>query len=97
MVNVIVTDNVSKWLKNLRDRKAMAIITARIERIEGGNIGDAKIIGEGIGEVRIHYGAGYRLYFLRKGNALIIMLAGGDKSSQPKDIKLAKKLAEKWR
>jgi len=70
---------------------------SRLLRMEIGNFGDVKPIGEGISEARIHYGAGYRLYFIKHGNTMILMLGGGDKSSQTKDIKRAKELANSWR
>ena len=96
MFQVIRSDEFIKWLKSLKDAKAREIIFARLLRIEEGNFGDVKPIGEGISEARIHYGAGYRLYFVKHGDVLIVMLAGGDKSSQTADIKKAKKLAEEW-
>ena len=79
------------WLKTLKDRKARAIIRTRINRVRLGNLGDCKPLGEGISELRIKFGAGYRVYFGQEGKTIIILLSGGDKSSQDKDIKEAKK------
>jgi len=81
------------WFSNLRDDQARAKITARIRRAELGNLGDCVPVGEGVSEMRIHYGPGYRVYFLQRGKKLIILLAGGDKRTQPKDIKTALELA----
>lgn len=97
MFEVLQTDEFSRWLSRLKDRKAMAIITDRLLRMQHGNFGDAQPVGEGVSEARIHYGPGYRLYFLRRGNVMLVMLAGGNKSSQASDIKHAKKLADDWR
>jgi putative addiction module killer protein len=80
----------SDWLESLRDRKARAIIRTRINRIRLGNLGDCKSVGEGVSELRINFAAGYRVYFAQQGNTAIILLHGGDKSSQQKDIKRAK-------
>ena len=97
MFQVIRSDEFIKWLKSLKDAKAREIIFARLLRIEEGNFGDVKPIGEGISEARIHYGAGYRLYFIKQENVIVIMLGGGTKSSQARDIDKAKKQAEEWR
>ena len=78
------------WLENLKDRKARAIVRTRINRIRLGNLGDCKSVGEGVSELRIKFGAGYRVYFGQEGDTIIIVLSGGDKSSQDKDIKQAK-------
>lgn len=78
------------WLEALRDRKARAIIRTRINRIRLGNLGDCKSVGEGVSELRLKFGAGYRIYFGQFGDTIIILLSGGDKSSQNKDIKQAK-------
>ncbi|MDR6661975.1 putative addiction module killer protein [Tardiphaga robiniae] len=87
------TDEFSIWLKNLRDIRARAKILSRIDRLELGNPGDVAPVGDGVSEMRIHYGPGYRVYFVRRGNELIILLCGGDKSSQSADIAAAKQLA----
>lgn len=91
------TDEFSLWLSNLRDLEARMRIMLRIDRLELGNPGDVASVGEGISEMRIHYGPGYRVYFARRGNTVVLLLCGGDKSSQSKDIALAKKLARKWK
>lgn len=86
------TDNFSSWLHNLRDREARARIRMRIRRIEEvNNFGDYKSLDGGLFELRINYGAGYRIYFVYKGNTIIVLLGGGDKSTQQKDINKARK------
>ena len=82
-----------KWIAGLRDRQARARVEARIRRLSLGNPGDVKPVGEGISEMRINYGPGYRIYFVQRGQHLVILLAGGDKSSQARDIKTAQSLA----
>lgn len=82
------------WFESLRDKQAARRIQARIDRAEEGNFGDCKPIGEGVSEMRIHYGPGYRVYFVQRGMEIVILLAGGDKSSQDKDIKTALGLAQ---
>lgn len=84
----------ANWYARLRDRIARARIDARIRRLSLGNVGDAKHVGEGVSELRIDHGPGYRVYFVRQGGTLVVLLAGGDKSSQASDIKLAKSLAK---
>ena len=84
-------------LRKLRDERARARIQARILRLSMGNAGDAKPVGEGISEMRIDYGPGYRVYFIRRGDELIVLLCGGDKAMQDKDIKLAKTIALRWK
>jgi putative addiction module killer protein len=79
------------WLEALKDRKARAVVRTRINRVRLGNLGDCKSVGEGVNELRIKFGAGYRVYFAQEGDNIIILLSGGDKSSQDKDIKQAKK------
>ena len=93
MVEVRQTERFAQWLGDLRDLRARARVQARIERLNGGNPGDVKPIGSGISELRINYGPGYRVYFQQKGSTLIILLAGGDKSSQSRDIEDALLLA----
>jgi putative addiction module killer protein len=82
------------WLRGLKDRTATAIVARRIRRIAMGNLGDVKSLGDGISEVRIHHGPGYRVYFTRRGDTVIVLLCGGDKGSQSRDIDLAKALAK---
>ena len=93
MIEIRKTEVFARWLDDLRDLRARARIQARIERLATGNPGDVKPAGEGVSELRIDYGPGYRVYFKKRGRALIILLAGGDKSSQAKDIKVALRLA----
>ena len=87
------TEEFSKWLDGLNDIQARARVLVRIERLVRGNPGDFKAIGEGVSELRLHYGPGYRVYYKQRGSELVILLAGGDKSSQSKDIKIALRLA----
>ena len=84
----------SGWLQRLRDANAVARIVGRIRRVEMGNPGDTRGVGHGILEMRIDYGPGYRIYYVRRGAQIVILLCGGDKRTQPKDIKRAEKLAE---
>jgi len=83
----------SDWLYGLKDAHARARIVMRIDRAEAGNLGDCEPVGEGVSEMRIHYGPGYRVYFVERGSEIIILLAGGTKRTQTKDIKRAKLLA----
>lgn len=94
MTEIRKTDVFVKWLDGLSDIHARARILARIDRLAEGNPGDVKPIREGVSEMRINYGAGYRVYFIKRGRELIILLAGGDKSSQSKDITKAIHLAQ---
>src|SRR5688572_10137366 len=82
------------WLLRLRSSAARAIIVRRIARVADGNFGDVKPVGDGVSELRIDHGPGYRVYFVRRGEALIVLLCGGDKSSQARDIARAKALAQ---
>lgn len=88
------TPEFAGWLRRLRDINARGIIVRRIRRLAAGNPGDAKGVGEGVSELRIDYGPGYRVYFVRRGETLIMLLCGGDKDSQVRDISRAKALAE---
>ena len=94
MIEVRETEFFSNWLNALRDDRARATIAVRIRRLAFGNPGDVRPVGEGISELRIHHGAGYRVYFLQRGTLLIVVLCGGDKASQDKDITTAKRLAK---
>ncbi|MBC3833207.1 type II toxin-antitoxin system RelE/ParE family toxin [Undibacterium amnicola] len=87
------TATFKKWRSQVKDARALGLIASRLDRLSFGHMGDVKPIGEGISELRIHYGSGYRIYFKRRGNAIIILLCGGDKSTQTKDIRAAKRLA----
>ena len=93
MVEVRKTDVYVRWLDGLHDERARARVLARVERLLTGNAGDVRPIGEGVSELRIDYGPGYRVYFVRRGRALVILLAGGDKGSQKADIRRALTLA----
>ena len=93
MVEIRKTEHFARWLDDLRDLNARARVQARIERLAGGNPGDAEPVGEGVSELRISYGPGYRVYFKRRGLELIILLAGGDKTTQARDIRAALRLA----
>lgn len=93
MLEILQTDEFIKWMKRLRDADARARINVRIRRISlTGNFGDVKPVGDGVYELRIDYGPGYRVYYSQRGNEIILLLIGGDKSSQQKDIDKAKKL-----
>jgi putative addiction module killer protein len=94
MLEVRQTAVFTAWLGDLRDRATRARIVARLRRIEIGNLGDVRAVGESVGELRLHHGPGYRLYFVRRGQVVIVMLCGGDKSTQAKDIELAKSMAK---
>jgi putative addiction module killer protein len=89
MIEIRKTENFAKWIDGLQDIRARAHILVRIERLAAGNPGDVKPVGEGVSEMRIDYGPGYRVYFKKIGKQVIILLAGGNKSSQSKDIKTA--------
>lgn len=93
MIEVRQTDEFRNWLRGLRDGRATARIISRIRRLEQGNPGDIKAVGSGILEMRVDYGPGYRLYLVRRGSILVVLLCGGDKRSQQRDIKRAKSLA----
>ncbi len=94
MYTVLRSHEFDRWLVRLKDVKGRARIVARIRSAELGNLGDVKPIGDGISEMRVHFGPGYRVYFIQRGRLLIFLLIGGDKSSQNRDIAKAKALAE---
>jgi putative addiction module killer protein len=89
------TEAYSDWFASLRDHRAKARINIRIRRLSLGNPGDAKPVGNGVSELRISYGPGYRVYFIQRGPVLVVLLCGGDKSTQTVDIERAKELASK--
>ncbi len=93
MIEIRETVLFAQWLDGLRDLQARARVQARIERLAAGNPGDVEPVGEGVSELRINHGPGYRVYFKKRGRALIILLAGGDKATQARDIKAALRLA----
>jgi putative addiction module killer protein len=94
MFTIRRTRDYAEWIKTLKDFRAQARIADRIDRLAAGNPGDVKPVGEGVSELRISYGPGYRVYFVRDGSIVYVLLCGGDKSTQDKDIRLAKKLAQ---
>jgi putative addiction module killer protein len=96
MIELKQTVVFSKWESRLRDKRARTMIAARLMRLAHGLPGDVEPVGEGVSELRIHYGPGYRIYFQQRGNVLIVLLCGGDKGSQARDITNAKKLAKEW-
>lgn len=97
MIELIKTDLFDRWLTELRDIRARARIEARIRRLSLGNPGDVKPVGEGVSEMRIDYGPGYRVYYLKRGPVVVVLLCGGDKRSQDKDIVMAKAIAAQWK
>ena len=97
MIAVRRTEEFARWLRGLRDLRAKAFVQARIERLICGNPGDVRPVGAGVSELRINHGPGYRVYFQQRGKVLIILLAGGDKSTQAKDIQTAIELARNFK
>ena len=96
MIEVRLSDVFSKWLGGLRDRVGRSLLLSRLDRLALGHFGDFKSVGEGVGELRIGHGPVYRLYFVRRGKTVVIVLCGGDKSSQSRDIAQAKALAKEF-
>ena len=96
MLAIKQTDTYRRWERKLRDSRAKALIAARIFRLANGLTGDVKPVGQGISELRIHHGPGYRVYFKQHGSELVILLCGGDKSTQQNDIDTAQRLAAQW-
>ncbi|MBK7354734.1 MAG: type II toxin-antitoxin system RelE/ParE family toxin [Propionivibrio sp.] len=98
MIEILQSETFSRWVGKLKDRQAIARINARIRRLaETGNFGDVKLVREGVSELRIDYGPGYRLYCMQRGSVLVVLLSGGDKSTQSADIKRAIEIAKEWR
>ena len=93
MFEVRKTDHYAKWLDSLRDVRVRARVLVRVERLAAGNPGDVRPVGEGVSELRIDYGPGYRVYFKKQGRAIVVLLAGGDKRTQSRDIEKALRLA----
>jgi putative addiction module killer protein len=93
MLELKQTELFRKWRAKLKDERARALIASRLDRLAYGHAGDAAPVGEGISELRIHHGPGYRIYFQRRGNTILVLLCGGDKGTQTKDITTAKRLA----
>lgn len=96
MLEIIQSATFANWLANLKDYQARMRIHARLDRVALGNFGDAQPIGNGLTELRIHHGPGYRLYCMQRGMQVVVMLCGGDKSSQGRDIEQAKRIAQEW-
>jgi putative addiction module killer protein len=94
MVEIRETSEFKKWIKSLRDQTARGKILSRIQRLKFGNAGDVGPVGAGVSELRIHYGPGYRVYFVKRGDTFVVLLCGGDKSTQESDIRMALRLAE---
>jgi putative addiction module killer protein len=94
MPTVRMTETFATWLHELRDAKARSKVAVRIQRLEDGNPGDVVPVGDGVSEMRIHYGPGYRVYYVNRGSEFVILLCGGDKGSQSRDIEAAKHLAQ---
>ena len=97
MVEIIKSATFDRWFRKLRDPKAKARIQMRIRRLGLGNPGDVQPIGSGLSEMRINYGPGYRVYYMKSGSVLVVRLCGGDKRTQQTDINKAKRLAAEWR
>lgn len=97
MVRVIRSATFDRWLRNLKDQRAAARVLVRINRLAAGNPGDVKPVGHGVSELRINYGPGYRIYYLHNGDQLILLLTGGDKSTQATDIRQAQQIAQEWK
>jgi putative addiction module killer protein len=97
VVELIKSGTFDRWLRDLRDIRASARIQVRLDRMAAGNPGDVKAVGDGVFEMRIDYGPGYRVYFMRRGLLIVVLLCGGDKSTQDKDIAQAKSIAAQWK
>ena len=94
MIEIKYTEKFEKWLRNLKDSKAKGLINLRLNRMRLGNFGDCKAVGSGVSEIRIHHGAGYRVYYCQCGDKIVVLLCGGDKSSQSSDIQQAKEMKQ---
>ncbi|XVX19215.1 type II toxin-antitoxin system RelE/ParE family toxin [Actinomycetota bacterium] len=96
MVEVFSTDDFDRWLRKLKDRQGRLRILSRIDRLAHGNPGDTKPVGHGVSELRLTYGPGYRIYYTQRGTRIVLLLCGGDKSTQSSDITRAHQLAADW-
>ena len=96
MIELKQTDTFRKWRTKLKDERARALIAFRLDRLAFGNAGDVRAVGQGVSELRIDHGPGYRVYFQQRGKTIIVLLCGGDKRTQDRDIKAAKRLAKEW-
>ncbi len=97
MVEMVATSDFDTWIRKLKDRHARLRILERLDRLAHGNPGDVKPVGAGISELRLTYGPGFRVYYLQESDVIIVLLIGGDKSTQRKDIAAARRLAQQWR
>ena len=97
MIQIIESSTFKRWIRRLRDRVAVARINARLRNVTNGHFGDARAVGDGVSEMRIQSGPGYRVYFIREGTEVVVLLCGGDKSSQIRDIERAKQIARERR
>ena len=97
MIEIIKSDSFDRWLRKLRDPQARARVEMRIRRLSLGNAGDVEPIGEGLSEMRIDYGPGYRVYYMQQGSLLVLLLCGGDKRTQQNDIAKARRIAAEWK
>lgn len=95
-MTILASDVFSAWIEALKDNVARVRIAHRLRRLGEGHAGDSKAVGDGVFELRLHFGPGYRIYFLRRGDTLIVLLCGGDKSTQSRDIARAKQMAAEW-
>lgn len=96
MYEIIQSETFERWLKGLKDRQAIMRILARLRRVSEGNLGDTRYLRDGVSEIKLDYGPGYRLYYLKTGSVVIVLLAGGDKSTQDLDIERAIRVAQDW-
>ena len=95
-IEIKQTETFRKWRIRLKDPRTRALIASRLDRLAYGHAGDMEPVGQGVSELRVNHGPGYRIYFQKRGNTVIVLLCGGDKSTQVKDIKLAKRLSDEW-
>ncbi len=96
MYEIIQSETFERWLKGLKDRQAIMRILARLRRVSEGNLGDTRYLRDGVSEIKLDYGPGYRLYYLKTGSVVIVLLAGDDKSTQDSDIERAIRVAQDW-
>ena len=96
MIELRQTEIFRKWRTKLKDERARVLIASRLDRLAFGNAGDVKPVGQGVSELRIDHGPGYRVYFQKRGNTIVLLLCGGDKRTQDRDIEIAKRLAAEW-
>ncbi len=98
MLEIVKSETYEQWFRKLKDRQAQALINARVLRVQqSGHFGDVKPAREGVSEMRVDYGPGYRIYFMQRGSLVVVLLAGGDKSTQDADIKTAIRIAKEWK